>query len=70
MIEPIHQDCVACRAAFSTDTAEVATLVLLVMLHDDSTLEEIYQDLCFAHRRKVDDTVRVARSEREAAGDL
>lgn len=67
-VSAVHYDCVVCRARTSEETPETATLVLLVILHDDLTLEDVYQDLCFFHRRKVDSTVQTARAERAQEG--
>jgi hypothetical protein len=63
-VEALHFNCVACRAASSEETAETATLVMLVIVHDDLTAEEIHRDLCFAHRRRVEDATRKAQAER------
>lgn len=66
----LHFDCVACRAAHSPEeTGETATMVILVILHDDSVASDIHRDLCFSHRRRVEDAVRTVQAERFARGD-
>jgi hypothetical protein len=62
--EALHFNCVACRAASEGDGGEIATLSILVMIHDDCTPEAIHRDLCFTHRRRVEDAVAKAKAER------
>jgi len=61
---PLNDDCVLCHAQ-NEQLGEVdGTVVLLMMLVDGITAEDVHRDLCFAHRRRVDDNVAAMRKER------
>lgn len=65
MATPLHDDCVGCRARSITIgppaplNGEEATVVLLAMLLAGIPFEQIFGDLCFAHRKQVDDTAQI-----------
>lgn len=55
---PLHPDCIGCLQRVEPLSDQDPALVLLAMLMSGSTIEKIYQNLCFSHRRLVDDTVK------------
>ena len=58
-VKALNHNCIGCLARIEAETGEEATLTVVVMLRSNwSTPESIYDDLCFAHRRYVDDAVR------------
>jgi hypothetical protein len=56
---PLHYDCVVCQAQTSPISAATATEILLLMLLRDTGLKEIYVNLCFSHRRKIDECLKL-----------
>ena len=65
MLQAFYQDCVACLAKTEDVTPEEAVLVLMTMFTCDNDLSVAYQDLCFEHRRRVDNNVKsIHTSER------
>jgi intergrase/recombinase len=57
---PLHFECVVChdRAANEDEDAEAATLIVLTMLLSGARLEDVHRDLCFVHRRRVEDNAK------------
>ena len=67
-LHTLHPNCVACRSRAamveSGLNGEQAALTLLGMLRGGHALDAVYRDLCFRHRRMVDDTAAaVARGD-------
>lgn len=62
---PLNDDCVLCHAQ-NEQLGEVdgTVALLMMMLVDGITAEDVHRDLCFAHRRRVDDNVAAMRKER------
>jgi hypothetical protein len=54
----MHRDCVACLSAADCLEPGEEVLTLLAMLCGGQPLEQIYEDLCFRHRRDVDDAAK------------
>lgn len=65
MVECIHFNCVICHSK-NANSGEEATVVLISILMDNSSIEGIYKNLCFLHRRKIDDLVSKIQKERIA----
>lgn len=63
---PFHFNCVVCQSVAKQLTGKEAALTLLAMLRDDTSPEEMHRDLCFAHRRIVEDVSRSMQAERGA----
>jgi hypothetical protein len=55
--EPLHDNCVICHAksAKHENPGDETKVILLMMLKGDATAEEMYEDLCFFHRRLMND---------------
>jgi hypothetical protein len=54
-VEIQHFDCVCCQARVLNPSPEGATLIILrMMLHDGLDLEDLRQELCFYHRRRLE----------------
>jgi hypothetical protein len=61
MAEPLHEHCVVCQAHARAPNARgpgEETIILLGILLDGLTVEELRRDLCFVHRRRVEDVAR------------
>lgn len=59
----MHHLCVGCLAREQPDeTAEEATMTLLAMLLGGHTVEDFTSELCFAHRRHIDDAAARVRA--------
>lgn len=59
----LHSDCVCCRARENEAagrflSAEDATVVILAVLRSGVSAEQVHRDLCFQHRRQVEDASR------------
>lgn len=67
-VHALHEDCVVCLANEEGCTVERHTRVLLLMLQSGVEVEGIIRDLCFVHRRLVEDDGRVALEEVPDAG--
>jgi hypothetical protein len=61
LVVAMHSDCVACQASAENLTGEQATLTALATLRTQHSVEEVIRDLCFRHRRIVEDADRVLR---------
>jgi hypothetical protein len=63
-IHVFHDDCVACRVVGEAISAVEQTIVLLAMLTaSQSTVESITADLCFKHRRMLEQVVKHLEDE-------
>jgi hypothetical protein len=59
VLEPLHFDCIGCQAQTDgSSTTEAVLAVLAVLLGGIVDLETMRADLCFFHRRLVEDAVR------------
>ena len=62
MAEPLHQNCVVCQAvarAGELPPGEETIILLGILLDGETELEEdVRQELCFVHRRRVEDVAR------------
>jgi hypothetical protein len=55
---PMHFECIACHARSSNNTPEECILATVSsMMADNISIETVYRDLCFVHRRRVDDVI-------------
>lgn len=54
----LHEDCVVCLASAEGRSSEDGTKIVLMMLCRGVEPEQIHRDLCFKHRREVEDAVR------------
>ena len=55
----LHEDCVMCLTNERRDLSPPeAVMVVLMMLGRDVPGEQIIRDLCFSHRRELDECVR------------
>jgi len=62
--EPLHHECVVCHARSTKSTPEEATMTLLLMMAlYDHTLEDMVPDLCFYHRRQLDDCTKIGEKD-------
>jgi hypothetical protein len=65
---PFHSECIGCLSRARQVDGETAMLILLSMLtYDDVPLEDLVRDLCFEHRRRVHEAVRLAEKEKQGA---
>ena len=58
--EPLHADCVLCQAHTTSANAMEQTYWLLLTLAEGYLFEDLYDGLCFLHRRHFDDACREA----------
>jgi hypothetical protein len=66
--EPLHHECVACHARSTYSTPEEATMIMLLMMARFSiTVEDMIHDLCFYHRRELEDHVKAPEPEDDAS---
>jgi len=64
----LNHDCVACQCRALREDGELAALCLLMtMANTDQGAEDVIQQLCFAHRRRIEDGFKRAA---EQAADL
>lgn len=54
----LHEDCVVCLAREGKFDGQGAVKILLMMLGRGVDGEQIVRDLCFAHRREIDELVK------------
>ena len=62
-----HHDCVACLAKSSNGTPEEETVILITMMQTGHDPIILYRDLCFMHRRCVDNAVKRIEDEQRKA---
>lgn len=66
-IEPLHTDCLVCRSVTEGLTPPQTAVCILSVLASGIPADQAHRDLCFAHRREVEDVARAVVAERDAS---
>jgi len=66
-IEPMHFDCLGCRARTKPDPELHTLAILVVLVSGEQTLDDVCDDLCGHHRARLDEAVDAMRGHGRAS---